>query len=72
MAAFSSREVKRAVAEDRERAVEIEIGSKVIPTRFLKIERRTLVGIGDRRKRNSVKNRKMVKTNILMHLPRTG
>ena len=49
LAAFSAREVKRAAEERRvffvERTVKVDVKIKVIPTSFLKIERRgTFVG----------------------------
>ena len=55
LAAFSAREVKRVAAEERERDEysSAEVGVKIIPARFLKVEgRRTLVGTKDQEERD--------------------
>ena len=84
LAALGAKEViKSAAVEKRERerererrrifllkrTVEIEIEGKVVPKKFLEIERRrTLVEMREWRKRNTKKNRKVVITQVQKHL----
>ena len=53
--------------------VRVEVQGKAIPASFLKIEGPgTLVGAKDWRKRDRYENWKMVRTQVLKHLPRAG
>ena len=48
----------------------INVKSKVIPTSFLNIERRMLIGVGEWRKRDSSKNWEVIRNQILKNRPR--